>query len=178
MGQAGMCVAGWSPAGLGLVHQGMQMMRDLFGDMGGRMGMSGGKSVMGSAPSYRRNAFAPENVTTPSGDRSADVRDSPAREPADDLELTIGARRGGYTPSVVRVRKGDTVRLTLRAEDTQHGLGLFAYNLNAVAAPHAPATLEFTATEEGEYLFACTVPCGPGHSNTRGVLVVEPTDAA
>ena len=36
--------------------------------------------------------------------------------------FTIQARQFNYTPSIIRVQQGDTVKLTLVAEDVTHGL--------------------------------------------------------
>ena len=77
--------------------------------------------------------------------------------------------------------------LTFRnTDDMQHGFALAAYGLDLMINPGqdqpdgsiAPVDTNiqpFTASTPGVFRFLCTVPCGPGHFEMVGSLVVLPT---
>ena len=94
-------------------------------------------------------------------------------------EVTVVAERFQFTPSEIVVAQGETVRLTFRAVDVPHGIVIAALGVRAVARPDQEAvTVEFVADTPGRYRFACSVFCGSGHGEMRGVLTVTPAGGA
>ena len=94
-------------------------------------------------------------------------------------EVTVVAERFQFTPSEIVVAQGETVRLTFRAVDVPHGIVIAALGVRAVARPGQEAvTVEFVADTPGRYPFACSVFCGSGHGEMRGVLTVTPAGGA
>ena len=91
-------------------------------------------------------------------------------------EITIQARAFEYTPRKIYVQKGETVRLTLIANDVTHGLILENYDVELESVPRQdpPPTIEFVADKAGLHHFRCTVVCGPLHPFMVGELIVEP----
>ena len=113
------------------------------------------------------------------------------------FEITLDAEEWRFTPSAVEVPVGHRVELTLvnegliehdvevvglPAEDIEvggaverhEGLGGGHHDDDVVAAhaePGTTATVIFTATEVGEYKFACTIP-GHKEAGMVGTLVV------
>ncbi len=91
-------------------------------------------------------------------------------------EITIHAKTFEYTPRVIRVNRGDRVKLTLIAEDVTHGLILETYGVELESHPRqdlAPS-VEFVADTTGLFRFRCTTVCGPLHPFMQGELIVEP----
>jgi len=72
------------------------------------------------------------------------------------------------------VRKGDHVTLMIKSLDTTHGFFMDTYVSGPVYSPSdGVITVEFDATIEGDFFFACTVPtCGDGHLSMTGKLTV------
>ena len=91
-------------------------------------------------------------------------------------EITIQARAFEYTPRKFHVQEGDTVKITLIADDVTHGLILENYDVELEAYPRQdpPPTVEFVADKAGLHHFRCTVVCGPLHPFMVGEMVVEP----
>lgn len=105
-------------------------------------------------------------------------------------QITLRARQYGYTPSVIRVNRGDTVHLRVLAEDVTHGFYLEGYDIDAtvnplehgilLSRPSRPGEVEeveeivFTATRSGKFRYRCSQTCGFMHPFMLGELVVEP----
>jgi plastocyanin len=103
--------------------------------------------------------------------------------------FSVHLRKYEYDPPVIRVNRGDTVRLKFVAEDVVHGFYLEGHDLDATAAPMRSAvqllrpstgkreTLEevsFAATREGKFRFRCSQTCGYLHPFMLGELIVRP----
>jgi cytochrome c oxidase subunit 2 len=88
--------------------------------------------------------------------------------------ITVSARSFAFEPGTVRVNRGDTVVLTLEANDVVHGLYLDDYGISAVAEPGQPAVLRFIASRPGAFRFRCSISCGTMHPFMIGKLVVGP----
>ena len=103
--------------------------------------------------------------------------DTPAEQGAvTEIELT--AEQFQFTPAEIEVTQGDTVRLTIRSLDVTHGFGISDLGINAIINPAGdPVTVEFVADAPGRYQFGCSVFCGAGHGDMRGVLTVVPAGA-
>ncbi len=89
-------------------------------------------------------------------------------------EFEVEAERFQYTPSVLRVDKGDHVIIRLKTRDVSHGIYLDGYGLEIKAEPGDEAVMEFDADKVGKFKFRCAVTCGPMHPFMIGELVVEP----
>jgi heme/copper-type cytochrome/quinol oxidase subunit 2 len=103
---------------------------------------------------------------------------SPASRPAPSAaskvkSFTIVAVEGKITPDVVRVRRGDLVRLTFRAKDGTYGVHIPVLKVKEKASPEHPVYVEFAATSEGEYEIRCTRFWSVKHWSENGKIVVE-----
>ncbi len=79
-----------------------------------------------------------------------------------------------FYPQTINVLKGDTVKIVLTNNDEMdHGLAIDdAYGINQVVKAGQTITIEFLADKPGVFTFYCTIPCGPGHSEMTGQLIV------
>jgi heme/copper-type cytochrome/quinol oxidase subunit 2 len=78
-----------------------------------------------------------------------------------------------FLPETITVLKGDKVKLILNnTDEMDHGLAIDAYGINKVVKGHETITIEFVADKAGVFEFYCTIPCGPGHSQMTGQLIV------
>lgn len=93
-------------------------------------------------------------------------------------EIFLVARtveRGAWSPARIVVKRGQTVRLRILAEDVTHGFQLLHFGVNAGAIKTGTTkVVEFTADRAGEFPFYCSVRCSPLHMALMGTLVVEP----
>ena len=88
-------------------------------------------------------------------------------------EFTMTARQWEFDPEVVRVNKGDTVRLFIQSIDVTHGFALPDFGVNERLSPGQTVEIEFVADKAGKFTFFCSVQCGAGHSSMNGQLIVE-----
>ncbi len=79
-----------------------------------------------------------------------------------------------FLPQTVTVLKGDTVKIVLNNTDLgmDHGFAIDAYGISQVVKAGQTITIEFLADKPGVFTFYCTIPCGPGHSEMTGQLIV------
>ncbi|MEK7449037.1 MAG: cupredoxin domain-containing protein [Planctomycetota bacterium] len=93
---------------------------------------------------------------------------------ADEKFFEIKAKKFEYSPNVIKVNKGDTVRLRLISQDVHHGFYLDGYEIKTSAHPGQEGSLKFVADKNGKFVFRCSVTCGEFHPYMVGYLVVEP----
>lgn len=118
------------------------------------------------------------------------VRYNPAVQTRNFMQIIVPDFAGDgydkYVPGVMVVNQGDKVNLTIRnMDDMAHGFALAAFGLDvAINSGQVQAdgsispvdtNLPFTASTAGVFRFLCTVPCGPGHFEMVGSLMVLPT---
>jgi cytochrome c oxidase subunit II len=88
-------------------------------------------------------------------------------------EIQVTLRKYEFSPGLVRVRKGEQVRLIMAAVDHDHGFKLDDFQINQKTRKGTRAVVEFTADKAGTFQFRCSNVCGLGHRNMKGMLVVE-----
>jgi cytochrome c oxidase subunit 2 len=101
-------------------------------------------------------------------------KDAPAQEPTSARkEFIITAKQWSFSPSVIKVKKGDKVVLKLTSADVSHGFSLPDFGIDEKINKNETKTVEFTADKAGTFTFTCDVPCGAGHKAMTGTVVVE-----
>jgi cytochrome c oxidase subunit 2 len=88
-------------------------------------------------------------------------------------EIKVTARKYEFSPSVIKVRSGDRVRLVITAVDHDHGFKLAAFQIGRPLKKGEQTAVEFTADQAGTFPFECSHFCGFGHKRMKGELVVE-----
>ena len=87
--------------------------------------------------------------------------------------FTMVAKQFAFEPSTITVNKGDHVVITLTTPDVRHGFALPDFGVSTDINPGTSSTVEFTADKVGTFEFRCNIPCGPGHRDMTGTLVVQ-----
>ncbi len=78
-----------------------------------------------------------------------------------------------FLPSTVTVQKGDKVNIVLNnTDEMDHGFAIDAYGISKTVKAGETITIEFVADKAGVFEFYCTFPCGAGHSQMTGQLIV------
>lgn len=104
--------------------------------------------------------------------------------------VTITAHKYAYDPPILRVNKGDHVRIKFQARDVTHGFFLEGYDLEAKARPENPSfwvrkpsaggdyeeveQIDFLANRSGKFRYRCSITCGYMHPFMQGELIVSP----
>lgn len=87
--------------------------------------------------------------------------------------FTIMAKNWEFSPSTIKVKKGETVKLTVVSTDVAHGFSLPDFGVNKKFGAGETITAQFVADKTGSFSFTCNVFCGAGHKDMRGTLIVE-----
>ena len=82
-------------------------------------------------------------------------------------EINIKAFKFGYEPNVIKVAKGERIKINIENTDVLHGIRIPDLGLKGNDA------LEFTADQTGEFTSYCTNMCGDGHMAMQGKLIIE-----
>ena len=96
------------------------------------------------------------------------------------IELVARApEAGGWSPEVISVNKGDTVRLRITGHDVVHGFAIGRLGIDVgPILPGEVATVEFVADQVGRFTYYCNVWCSPYHYRMRGTLeVIDPANS-
>jgi cytochrome c oxidase subunit II len=94
-----------------------------------------------------------------------------ARAGTQEIEMT--AKKYEFNPDVIKVKKGEHVKLVITATDRDHGIKIEAFKIDQRLKKGVPTTVEFTADKAGEFPFQCSVICGFGHHRMKGKVIVE-----
>ena len=87
-------------------------------------------------------------------------------------EIKITARRYDFDPKTITVRKGEPVKITITAEDVDHGFEIKEFDIKVRIKAKESQTVEFTPDRVGRFQFRCSVFCGEGHRGMNGRLIV------
>lgn len=80
-------------------------------------------------------------------------------------EITVIARKNQwkFQPEIIEVDRGDKIIMTVINEDEyDHGIGLDAFGISQRMPAKSTIKIEFVTTQEGDFPFYCSVPCGEG----------------
>lgn len=89
-------------------------------------------------------------------------------------EIAVRVHAWGFSPKVVRVGPGETVRFLVRSDDIAHGFAINELHMNLPLRPGREVrspSVEMTLPE-GTYAIHCSVFCGLGHPSMKARLVV------
>jgi mono/diheme cytochrome c family protein len=104
-----------------------------------------------------------------------------------DVVIKLVERAWKYTPSTIRVRQGEIVRIDFQPSDNGlgagHGFAIDGYDKDVFingALVQRPKSVTFVANKAGTFTFYCATQCSTGslHPNMKGTLVVETKDGS
>jgi cytochrome c oxidase subunit 2 len=87
--------------------------------------------------------------------------------------IRMTAKKYEFQPDVIRVKKGNHVKLIITATDKEHGFKLEAFHIDEKLEKGKATEIEFTADQTGTFPFQCSHFCGLGHKKMKGELIVE-----
>ena len=120
--------------------------------------------------------LAPEVTQQPSPDvifREGVVNESTGSTQGSVKEFSVVGSPFKFNPSEIRVKKGDTVKITFKNSQGFHDFGIDEFNVKTKQA-NSPSeeTVTFVADKAGEYPYYCSV--GQHRANgMEGKLIVE-----
>lgn len=104
---------------------------------------------------------------------ASNTENVPTASDSNVVEINMTAEQWKFTPNEVRVKLGDTVRMTVTSLDVTHGFAINELNVNETIPAGETVTFEFVANKKGTFRQYCSILCGVGHSGMDGNFIVE-----
>ena len=80
-------------------------------------------------------------------------------------EITVTSQKDkfNFNPDFIEVDRGDTIKMTVINEDNyDHGIAIDAFGVSQRMPANSTIHIEFVVTQEGDFPYYCSVPCGDG----------------
>lgn len=117
-------------------------------------------------------ACAPSNVNQQSVTPSQQL--PPAISAPNVRVIPVTSENWKFTPNMITVKNGETVQLQVTGISGVHGFAVPDLGINVPVAPGQTVTIDLPTDSVGPHAFFCSIPCGPGHSDMKGQIVIEP----
>lgn len=78
-----------------------------------------------------------------------------------------------FQPSTITLKKGENVSLHLMGISGNHGISIPGLGINESMQQGEMKLVKVPTDTPGRYEFFCNVPCGPGHSDMTGTIIIE-----
>ena len=95
-----------------------------------------------------------------------------ARAQGEPRVIMITARRFEFSPNLVTLARGETVKLQIKSEDVTHGLFLRPLGIDAEIVPGRVTELTVRPETTGTYRAICDHFCGAGHGGMKMTIIV------
>ncbi|MDP3770556.1 MAG: cupredoxin domain-containing protein [bacterium] len=80
-----------------------------------------------------------------------------------EITVTSQADKWNFNPEIIEADRGDKIILTVINEDNyDHGISIDAFGVSQRMPANGTIKIEFVVTQEGDFPFYCSVPCGEG----------------
>ncbi len=96
----------------------------------------------------------------------------PARAAAGPRVIEITAKRFGFTPNQITIKKGQTVRLRLTSDDVTHGFFMRKLKIDEDIEPGKTTEVTLTPDTVGDFTTICDHFCGANHGNMNMLITV------
>ena len=98
---------------------------------------------------------------------------------AEPRTIEVIAKRYTFEPALIDALQGERLRILVKSGDGLHGFEIKKFKVSKeIPRGGDPVVIEFTADEAGTFPILCSVFCGDGHGDMKGMLVVSADAAA
>jgi cytochrome c oxidase subunit 2 len=104
--------------------------------------------------------------------------DQPVSEPSAEPTqapriIEITAKQFEFVPGEIHTNVGETITLKITSIDVAHSFAIPQLGIDEKLFPNQTTEVTLTPDKAGRFSFFCSVYCGAGHSDMRGILVVN-----
>ena len=78
-----------------------------------------------------------------------------------------------FSPSTITAKQGENISLHLMGIQGNHGFAIPALGINETMSQGESKLVKIPTDKAGTYEFSCSVPCGSGHRDMKGTIVIE-----
>ena len=102
------------------------------------------------------------------------VASTPApAQTAEPRTIEVLAKRYAFEPATIEAVAGERLRILVKSGDGPHGFEIKKFKVSKeIPRGSEPVVIEFTAGEAGQFPILCSLFCGDGHGDMKGMLVV------
>lgn len=94
-------------------------------------------------------------------------------DPPPERVVHVLASRFEFTPSTIRVKRGEPVVFAVESIDRLHGFKIPALGVRIQAIPDQETLVRVIPDKAGHMAIVCDVFCGEGHEDMDAELIVE-----
>lgn len=88
--------------------------------------------------------------------------------------IPVTAELWKFTPNVLRAQQSEEVVLQITGISGTHGFSAPDLGINATVIQGQTITVPLPTDKAGTFDFRCSVPCGVGHQDMKGQIVIAP----
>jgi cytochrome c oxidase subunit 2 len=85
----------------------------------------------------------------------------------------MDANNWAFTPSTITIKKGEKVTLELTGVSGDHGISIPDLGINQKFSAGETVSVSIPTDKTGIFNFRCNVPCGQGHRDMTGTIIIE-----
>jgi cytochrome c oxidase subunit II len=87
--------------------------------------------------------------------------------------INVTAENWQFTPSTIRLKQGDKVTLRITAKTGTHGFMVADLGINVPIEEGGTVDVVIPTDAKGTFAFRCSIPCGTGHQDMYGQIIIE-----
>jgi heme/copper-type cytochrome/quinol oxidase subunit 2 len=87
--------------------------------------------------------------------------------------VEITAADWQFSPNVINVKQGEKLVIHLKSTEGTHSFGSVALGLNVPVSAGETKDIVIPTDKAGTFDFRCMIPCGPGHRDMTGQIIVS-----
>jgi len=101
------------------------------------------------------------------------VHDEPMMAEDEPRVIEVTAQNWVFTPATITAKQGEKILVRLRGISGVHSFGVSDMGINVTINPGETKDIEIPTDKAGTFSFRCMVPCGEGHMDMVGEIVIE-----
>ncbi|OGJ57895.1 hypothetical protein A2947_03535 [Candidatus Peribacteria bacterium RIFCSPLOWO2_01_FULL_54_110] len=88
--------------------------------------------------------------------------------------IPVTAELWKFTPNVIQAKQGEEAVLQITGVSGTHGFSVPDLGINATIIQGQTVSVTLPTDRPGTFDFRCSVPCGAGHKDMTGQIIVAP----
>jgi len=102
-----------------------------------------------------------------------DVQPPAAEEDVSEARvIEVTAKNWDFIPDVITAKKGERVTIKLIGESGTHGFSVSQLGISESISPGETKMIELPTDKAGIFNLQCSIPCGFGHGDMTGKIVI------
>lgn len=114
------------------------------------------------------------DTTPPSDDGATSSAEATTSQSSTDARIIdMNIDDWSFAPNTITAKQGEKLIVRLHGIAGRHSLAIQDLGINVPIEPGETKDVEIPTDKAGSFGFRCLVPCGSGHRDMKGTLVIE-----